>query len=286
MSHHPLTASVLLGLFIAPALAGPREDFKAVVEAVAKSPADAALREKAIALARKLNPAPSVPREAQRRMTRGAAAVEAANTDADFRAAAVEFEAATTAAPWWGDAYYNLAVSQDKAKDHQGALRSLRLAALAMPGSKDVETLTDAVEFRAEKAGKLAARLEGSWVMADESGTITASRERQLEYRGTRSAGGLYTLRVVWNWGKSLKDYSETLTLKPEGESISGEYEWNGRYADGTQTYCGPEKQSVTGRISPDGTLLRLRFRRSFVDMSAQRCVTFDDHQLVLRKVP
>ncbi len=146
--------AILLGasLLVSPAFAGPRQDFEAAVAAVQKSPGDAGLREKVIALAKALKPKPAAPKEAEKRMIRGTAAVEGAKTPDDFRAAAREFEAATTAAPWWGDAYYNLAVAQDKAEDYDGALRSLKLAALASPGSPDAEKLSYAVEFRKEKA--------------------------------------------------------------------------------------------------------------------------------------
>lgn len=132
--------------------ASPREELKAVVELIKKSPADQALREKAIALAQKIEPAPAPSAEARRRMVRGGTAVKEATSSSDYRMAAAEFEKALLEAPWWGDAYYNLAVAQDKAEDFAAALASLKLARLALPDSKDAEELAFAVEFRMEKA--------------------------------------------------------------------------------------------------------------------------------------
>ena len=134
-----------------------------------KNPADQALREKAVALARKIKPAPAIPKEAEKRMIRGAAAIQAAASPVDFRGAAEEFEKATLEAPWWGDAYYNLAVAQDKAGDYDAALRSLKLATLASPGNKDAEQLSYAVEFRKEKSGPeaIARALSRKWVSPD-----------------------------------------------------------------------------------------------------------------------
>jgi tetratricopeptide (TPR) repeat protein len=85
-------------------------------------------------------------------MVRGIAAFKAAQSVADYQDAVTEFTQATLAAPWYGDAYYNLGVAQDKAEQYDSALRSLKLALLASPGSKDIKDLTYKVEYRAEQA--------------------------------------------------------------------------------------------------------------------------------------
>lgn len=64
----------------------------------------------------------------------------------------MEFDQATLAAPWYGDAYFNLGVAQDKAENYEAALRSLKLAQLATPGSKDIKALIYQVEYRNNKA--------------------------------------------------------------------------------------------------------------------------------------
>jgi tetratricopeptide (TPR) repeat protein len=130
----------------------PREQLNQMVQQLQKTPNDDGLREKIIKLARTLKPSLALSPEAERRMVRGGAAFSGATSVADYRAAAKEFEQATLAAPWYGEAYFNLGLAQDKAEDYDAALRSLKLAALASPGSKDAEKLSYAVEFRKEKA--------------------------------------------------------------------------------------------------------------------------------------
>jgi tetratricopeptide (TPR) repeat protein len=136
----------------------PREQLNQMVQQLQKSPNDNALREKIIKLVLTLKPSPALSPEAERRMVRGGAAFNGATSVADYRAAAKEFEHATLAAPWYGEAYFNLGVAQDKAEDFDAALLSLKFAALASPGNKDAEKLSYAVEFRKEKAAGPEAR--------------------------------------------------------------------------------------------------------------------------------
>ena len=136
----------------------PREQLNQLVEQLQKTPTDNALREKIIKLAQTVKPAPAVPDEVQRRMARGRAAFMGAKSAADYQDAVNEFEQATLAAPWYGDAYYNLGVAQDKAEQYDAALRSLKLAQLTSLDSKEIKDLIYQVEYRNEKANSPAAR--------------------------------------------------------------------------------------------------------------------------------
>jgi hypothetical protein len=154
----------------------PREQLQQMVEQLQKSPGDNALRERIIKLALTLKPAPALPTEAERRMARGAVAFKTATSPADYKDAINEFTAAVLAAPWHGDAYFNLGLAQDKAGDLDGALRSLKNAELALPGNKEVTTLIYQVEYRKEKANSPEAR---------------AAREKEEELRFVRSLEGV-----------------------------------------------------------------------------------------------
>lgn len=136
----------------------PHAQLQQMVEQLQKTPADNALREKIIKLALALKQTPALPPEAERRMARGAAAFKGATATTDYQDAAREFEQATLAAPWYGDAYFNLGVVQDKAGNFEGALRSLNYARLAAPDSKEIKALIYEVEYRMEKANSPAAR--------------------------------------------------------------------------------------------------------------------------------
>jgi tetratricopeptide (TPR) repeat protein len=129
----------------------PREQLNQLVVQLRSNPSDNALRERTIKLAQEIKPPPAVPEEAERRMARGSAAFKAAKNENDFKEAVREFEQAALAAPWLGDVYYNLGVAQDKAGDHASAVRSLKLALLAAPDSRDTKSLLYEVEYRLEK---------------------------------------------------------------------------------------------------------------------------------------
>ena len=129
----------------------PREQLKQMVGQLQQNPGDDALREKIVKLAQKIKPAPAVPEEAERRMVRGTAAFKGAKSVADYSDAAKEFEQATLAAPWYGDAYFNYGVAQDKAENYEAALRGLKFALLASPDNKEIKALIYEVEYRKER---------------------------------------------------------------------------------------------------------------------------------------
>lgn len=146
----------------------PREELQQMVDQLQKTPTDNVLREKIIKLVPTLKPSPILPPEAERRMARGAAAFKGSVSAADYQDAAKEFEQATLAAPWYGDAYFNLGVAQDRAANFEGALRSLKLAQLAAPDSKEIKALIYEVEYRQEKANSPKARAASKQLNDDE----------------------------------------------------------------------------------------------------------------------
>lgn len=96
--------------------AGPREDFDRLVQEVQAAPTDDTLRERIIAAALALKPAPAVPTEARRHLARAQGAIELAKQPEDMHLAIEEMEKALRLAPWWAEGYYNLGVVQDKAR--------------------------------------------------------------------------------------------------------------------------------------------------------------------------
>lgn len=168
----------LLMLPSAARAASPRAQLKELVEQARKTPDDDALREKIIKLAVKLKPAPALPEEAERRMARGTAAFKGARSISDYRDAAKEFEEAVLSAPWSGDAYYNLGVAQDKSEDYAAALRSLRLARLALPNGKEIKDLIYAVEYRNDKKNSPEAKADREAGLQKEK---EAARKKSLE---------------------------------------------------------------------------------------------------------
>ena len=127
--------------------------------------ADDRLRERIIKLVRSLTPSPAIPEEAERFSIRGLTLLKKATSDEDFDRVISEFKKALRVAPWWADAYINLALVQEKAGDPSGAIRSLKFYLLASPNAKDArEVRAKMIELEVE-AEEVAAikRLEGKW---------------------------------------------------------------------------------------------------------------------------
>jgi tetratricopeptide (TPR) repeat protein len=184
-----------------PCLSPPLDKLIENVEQLQRNPSDTALREKIIKLAQELKPAPAVPEEAERRMARGTAAFKGAKSVADYRDAAKEFEQATIAAPWYGDAYHNLGVAQDKAEQYEAALRSLKLALLASPDNKEIKGIIYEVEYRNEKAN---------------SPEVRAAQEKEKQDAFLRSLDGAKFVRYSLKEGQ----YNEAFVLEVRGTTI------------------------------------------------------------------
>jgi len=184
----------------------PREVLNQYISDLQKNPDDNALREKIIKLVQTMKPAPVVPKEAERFMVRGAAAVKSAKGANDFKDAVAEFEKATLSAPWLANAYYNLGVTQDKAGLYDTAIKNLKLYLLAAPNAPDassVEKLVYEIEYRQEKTAK-------------ESSPEAVAAKKQSEYESWLKK--LNGVRFVWNWGESkTKGYS---TLEVQGNKL------------------------------------------------------------------
>lgn len=115
----------------------PREQLKQMVEQLQKNSWDSSLREKIIKLATTLKPAPEIPEEARRSFIIGEALFKQAKNLRPAYEAADAFHTATTLAPWWSNAYWNLAVAQQFAGQYVSAKESLRLYLLTNLSAAD-----------------------------------------------------------------------------------------------------------------------------------------------------
>ena len=93
------------------------------VASLQQHPDDEALRARIIAAARRR--APAVPEEARRYFIRGNTAMASGLGTYGAQRAIRNYEKALALAPWWGDAYRNLAKAQETAKDYSGAIDAL-----------------------------------------------------------------------------------------------------------------------------------------------------------------
>jgi hypothetical protein len=133
------------------------DQFDQLVQQLQKAPDDNALREKIVNLVSAQNPKPAVPEDARRYLARGIAAVQNAKNTEDFKLALPEFRNATNVAPWWPDAYFNLALVQERLDDFVGAIANYHFYLSLAPNAKDTENIrthTYQLEYLAEQNAK------------------------------------------------------------------------------------------------------------------------------------
>ncbi len=136
---------VLLIVSAGLAHAASRAEFDQLVRQLQAKPADNALRERVIKMALELTPAPAIPEAARAAFVEGTTITKAA-TDANQQKLSVEsYQEALKRAPWWGDAYYNLAVAQELAGQFAAANTSLKFYLLTKPGEKEAREAQDRI---------------------------------------------------------------------------------------------------------------------------------------------
>jgi tetratricopeptide (TPR) repeat protein len=129
----------------------PREQLQQMVEQLQKTPTDNALREKSIKLGAEIKPAPTISEEARRSFVEGVTIVKSAKEPSSQKLAIESFTEALKIAPWWGDAYYNLAVTQELTGQLDDAERTLKWFILSNPGESDARDAQDRIYAIAAK---------------------------------------------------------------------------------------------------------------------------------------
>jgi tetratricopeptide (TPR) repeat protein len=219
-----------------------------------------------------------VPQGAQRHMARGMAAMQLAKNPADFRDAVSEFRQATTLAPDWPDAWFNLGIAQESAGDYAGAIRSFRTYLAKSPQAADrneVQTRIFGLEYkqervaaqqateRREQAAKqqlVQALQQGRWRGVD-------GGPRRVIENLTVSGEGKVMIRVAW--GPDVPRVAGGMrVIWPKPGMLSAIYE--GSLSDRNMTgrfreWSGEEQRQQTGtfqgRISADATRMELTVR-------------------------
>ncbi len=139
--------------------AAAQDTLRQYVEELKKSPANTALREKIIMLALSMEPAPTVPADAERNIAQGTIFIKEAAGVGGYNKAIIEFEAAANSAPWLAIAYFNLGVTLEKVGFYTEAIQNLKFYLMAAPdaiNAKDVKDKVSALEAEVEnlQAGK------------------------------------------------------------------------------------------------------------------------------------
>lgn len=165
---------------------GSRDRLKELVSQLQQNAGDHELRERIIDLALTLKPVPAVPDEAEMLAGKARYRFENAKSPADFARAAEAYEQALLLAPWHGDYYFNLGVSQQKAGKFPGAIRSLKLYLRTNPRGKDRKeafALLGALEAAGEDAAQSASAERRAREERDEIEAVLMSFRRRVEGR-------------------------------------------------------------------------------------------------------
>ena len=130
------------------------KEFKSLTEQFQKTPNDTNLRDKIIKLAQKIKP--NVPEEATKSFEKATVLQQEAKDAAGFDLAIAAYKEAINIAPWWGDAYFNLALSQDSAQKYDEAIAALKIYQLTINTEsseiRDVQNKIYAIEAKIEKS--------------------------------------------------------------------------------------------------------------------------------------
>ncbi len=92
-----------------------------------------ALRKKIIQHVSTMQPPPAIPDQAQRYFVQGNTMLKAAKNAADYKLAINKYKEALIEAPWWGDAYNNLAIALNTDGQTDDAKKAMELYILTKP---------------------------------------------------------------------------------------------------------------------------------------------------------
>jgi tetratricopeptide (TPR) repeat protein len=141
----------------------PREQLQQMVEQLQKTPTDNALRERIIKLGMEIKPAPAIPEEANRAFVKGNVFQKEAKDASGYDLAISAYREALRVAPWWGDAYYNLAVALESANKFDEAIASIKFFMVSVSGgsaeAREAQNRMYAIEAKNELANIPQARV-------------------------------------------------------------------------------------------------------------------------------
>lgn len=198
----PIRQIIILALTVLTLATGanaqsPSEQLAQLVTQLQTTPSDNVLRERIIKLAATMKPVPVVPDDGIRFEGRGQYAFKAAKSEADYLAAAQEYEKAVAAAPWVLGYYSDLCTIYDKAGKPADAKRN---CSFYLIGLTDPDRITDTkrriagLEFGIEKAATDVAKAQQEKADADKTEADKAAVARAAEERRKNSVEGYWFL--------------------------------------------------------------------------------------------
>ncbi|MBN2189387.1 MAG: PDZ domain-containing protein [Chitinispirillaceae bacterium] len=161
---------------------------------------DLRLREKIIAVVRRLEVQPAIPEEAERAMVVARAAQAEAQDESGYDKAIRNYAKASCLAPWVPEIYFNLGAICDRRGLLHDALRNFRLYLLAAPGAEDAQKVRDKIFILEDKLKEIgAAKAE----TAKQQQAVNDRRKKAKEMQNVTIAVGYgmnnqETGRLIW----------------------------------------------------------------------------------------
>jgi hypothetical protein len=124
---------LLLPLYVAGQQLSQREQFDQLLTKLQQNPSDQDQREQVIRFGAAMLPQPAVPEDARKAYIEGMTLHQDAKSPADEKGAVDSYRKGLALAPWWGDLYLGMAVSQELSGDLPGAIASLKDYLLSAP---------------------------------------------------------------------------------------------------------------------------------------------------------
>ena len=232
----PIRHLIILALALVTTLAGaqtstPGEQFQSAVAAFQKSATEDNAR-KLAELLKQLDPPPAIPDDAKLHALKGAAFVKQTKSETDpaayaalYAKAAAEYQAASAAAPWVGDYYFNRASCEKSAGQFAAATAALKLDLIFARTEQDrdanlalraeIETTQEIAATRklaAEKAKSEQAAKEAAATAAKQQATAAAEVRRKNSIEGA----WFYPKGVNQNLWTGLPDF----VVRRKGETL------------------------------------------------------------------
>jgi len=266
----------------------PREQLTQMVQQLQKTPTDSALRERIVKLAAEIKPAPAIPEEANRFFVRGNVFQKEAKDASSYELAISAYREALRIAPWWGDAYFNLAAAQGSAGRFDDAIASQKLFIAAVPAggaeAREAQNKIYALEARKEMTASESAQKARASTKAQEQQRISGAWRLTAETR----PDGILRMEVIhvrqvpdgtWNISRDFFENNKAITKDEPWNPPETVYEVADgalifkrfRYGTGRRV-CG--RFDAKGTVSAAGNALTFTYTAvPAADWSEESCV-------------
>lgn len=155
------------------------EAFQAYMDLLANGTTREGLLQRIIAVVKKMNPPPPVPKELRKQLVFAKTASDEAKDNAGYDRAIAEYRKAVKLAPWVADIYLNLALVQEKRRNYKNAVAGLQLFLDLSPNDPQRQLVQDKI-YEMEFMSKEIVRRQkdatrGRQACLDACGNITQS---------------------------------------------------------------------------------------------------------------